>query len=69
VKFEFVRSMESGGRFGVGALDMNVDSIAVKMFSHLSYFTITFCFKFFTFITICEDYAAINCVTVQYIKV
>jgi hypothetical protein len=69
VKLEFFRSMESGGRFCVGALGMNVDSIAVKMFSHLSYFTVKSCYKFFTIITICEDYATINRGTVQYIKV
>jgi hypothetical protein len=32
------RSLESGGRFCVCAFGMNLASVAVKMFSHLTYF-------------------------------
>jgi len=34
-------ALESGGRFCVGAFDSNLASDAVKMFSHLIYFTQT----------------------------
>jgi hypothetical protein len=34
----FGESLESGGRFCVGAFDRNLASVALKMFSHLIYF-------------------------------
>jgi hypothetical protein len=34
----FVGSLESGGRFCVGAFDRNLASVAVKMFKHFIYF-------------------------------
>jgi hypothetical protein len=58
------RSIESGGRFCVGAFGRNLASVAVKMFSHLIYLIKKF-EKFCTFNAICEDNAAINCNTVQ----
>jgi hypothetical protein len=42
----FGGSLESGGRFCVGAFGRNLTSVAVKMFSHLIYFIkklYTFC--------------------------
>jgi hypothetical protein len=55
----FGGSLESSGRFCVGAFGRNLASVAVKMFSHLIYFMKKF-YKFCTFNTICKDNAAIN---------
>jgi hypothetical protein len=57
----FSGSLESGGRFRVGAFGRNLTSVAVKMFSHL----INFLNKLYkccrpTFIAICKDNTAIN---------
>jgi hypothetical protein len=60
----FGGSLESGGRFCVGALGRNLDSVAVKNFSHLIYFIKKF-YKFYTFNVICKDNSAINCITVK----
>jgi hypothetical protein len=50
----FVRSLESGSRSCVGVFDINLASVALKMFSHLTYFcTFTAIYKFNT---------AINCI-------
>jgi hypothetical protein len=43
------RSLESGGRFYVDAFGRNLASVAVKEFSHLTYFT-----KNATFNVICK---------------
>jgi hypothetical protein len=63
----FGGSLDSGGRFCVGASGRN--SITVKMFSHLihAYF-INKLYKFCSFNAICKDNAAINCITVQHKK-
>jgi hypothetical protein len=50
------RSLESGGRFCVGAFGRNLASVAVKMFSHFIYFTNKF-YKVCTFSAICKDNA------------
>jgi hypothetical protein len=63
----FGGSLESGGRFCVGAFGRNLASVAVKMFSHSIYFIKKF-YKFCTFSAICKDNAAINCITVQHKK-
>jgi hypothetical protein len=63
----FGESLESGGRFCVGAFSRNLASVAVKMFSHSICFINKFC-KCCTFSAICEYNAAINCVTVQHKK-
>jgi hypothetical protein len=64
----FGGSLQSGGRFCVGAFGRNLASVAVKMFSHLIYFTKQF-YKFCTFNAICKDNAALNCITVQHKEV
>jgi hypothetical protein len=64
----FGGSLESGGRFCVGAFGRNLASVAVKIFSHLIYFIRKF-YKFCTFSAICKDNAAINCITVEHKKV
>jgi hypothetical protein len=60
------RSLESGGRFCVGAFGRNLAAVAVKMFPRLIYFkrnAINFVHSMrFT------DNAGINCVTVQHKK-
>jgi hypothetical protein len=61
----FGGSVESGGRFCVGAFGRNLASVAVKMFSHLNFFIKKF-YKLCTFNAICKDNAAINCITVQH---
>jgi hypothetical protein len=38
VESAFGRSLDTGGRFFVGAFGRNLASVAVKMFSHLIYF-------------------------------
>jgi hypothetical protein len=62
-----VWSLESGGRFCVGAIDRNLASVAVKMFSHSIYLREKF-HKFCPFSAICKDNAAIDCTAVQYKK-
>jgi hypothetical protein len=57
-------SLESGGCWCVWR---NLASVAVKMFSHLIYFTKKI-YKFCTFSVICKDNAALNCITVQHKK-
>jgi hypothetical protein len=63
----FGGSLESGSQFCFGAFDMNLASVASKMFAHLIYFIKKY-YKFCTFNAICKDIAAINCITVQYKK-
>jgi hypothetical protein len=63
----FGGSLESGGRFFVGAFGRNLALVAVKMFSHLIYFINKF-YKFCTFNAIYEDDAEINCITLQHKK-
>jgi hypothetical protein len=41
--------MESGDRFCIGALDRNLASGAMKIFSHLIYFERNFIYIFFCF--------------------
>jgi hypothetical protein len=60
-------SVESGGRFCVGAFGRNLASVVVKSFSGLIYFIKKF-YKDFTFNAICKDNAAIKCITVQHTK-
>jgi hypothetical protein len=67
VESAFGDSLESGGRFCVGAFDKNVVSAAVKMFSYLIHF-IKKCYKFCIVNAICKDSAAINCITVLHKK-
>jgi hypothetical protein len=62
----FGGSLESGGRFCVGAFGSNLASVAVKMFSHLIHFFFKKVYKFHTFNAICKDNAAVNCVTLQH---
>jgi hypothetical protein len=57
-------SLESDGRFCVGAFGRNLASAVVKMFSHLIYFKKKY--KFCTLNAICKDNSAINCDTVQH---
>jgi hypothetical protein len=52
-EFAFDGSLESGGRFCVGAFGRNLASVAVKMFAHLIYLKINF-YKFCTFNAICK---------------
>jgi hypothetical protein len=59
---------ESGGRFCVGAFGRNLASVAVKMFSHLIYSKNKF-YTLCAFNAICQNYAAINCITFQHKKV
>jgi hypothetical protein len=47
------------GRFCVSAFGKNLVSVAVKMFSHLTYFKNKF-YKFCTINAICKDDATIN---------
>jgi hypothetical protein len=61
----FGGSMDSGGRFWVGAFGRNLASVAVRMFSHFAYFKKK-CYKCCSFNAICKYNAAINCVTVQH---
>jgi hypothetical protein len=58
-------SLESGGRFCVGAFGRNLASVVLKMFSHLIYFIKNF-YKLCTFSAICKHNAAINCITVEH---
>jgi hypothetical protein len=58
-------SLESGGRFCVGAFGRNLTSVAVKMFSHLIYFIKKF-YKFCIFNAIRKDNFAINFIAVQH---
>jgi hypothetical protein len=67
VESGFAESLESGGRFCVGEFGRNLASVAV-MFSHLIYFIQKF-YECCNFNMICEDNAAINCITVQHKKV
>jgi hypothetical protein len=67
VESAFGGSLESGGRFCVGAFGRNLASVAVKIFSHLIYFKKKF-YKFCTFNVLCKDNAAINCITVHHKK-
>jgi hypothetical protein len=59
------RSLESGGRFCVGAFGRNLASVAMKMFTHFICFIKKF-YKFCTFNAICNDNAEINCLNVQH---
>jgi hypothetical protein len=61
----FGGSVESGGRFCIGAFGRNLASVAVKMFSHLILF-VKKCHKSCTFSAICKDNAAINCISSQH---
>jgi hypothetical protein len=61
----FRKSLQSGGRFCVGAFGRNLAPVAVKTFSHLIYVTKIF-YKFCTFDAICKDNAAINCIIDQH---
>jgi hypothetical protein len=56
----FCGSLESGGRFCVGAFGRNLVSVTMKKFSHLIYFIKKF-YKLCTFQGICKDNVAINC--------
>jgi hypothetical protein len=67
VESAFGGSLESGGRFCVGAFGRNLASVAVKMFSHLIYFIKKFD-KFCTLNAVCRDNSAINCITVRHRK-
>jgi hypothetical protein len=58
----FGGSLESSGRFCVGAFGLNLASVAVKMFSHL----IKEFYQFCTFNAIFKDNPAINRITVQH---
>jgi hypothetical protein len=60
-------SLESGGRFCVGAFGRNVFSVAVKVFSHLIYFTKKF-YNFRNLNAVFKDNAAINYFTVYHRK-
>jgi hypothetical protein len=60
----FGGSLESGGRFCVGAFGRNLASVAVKMFSHSMYFMKTF-YKSCPWNAICKNNAKINCITVN----
>jgi hypothetical protein len=57
-----VWSLESGGRFCVGEIGGNLETVAMSMFPHLIYFEK----KFYTFNVICKDNDAINYITVQH---
>jgi hypothetical protein len=61
----FGGSLESGGRFCVGAFGRNLASVALKMFSHEIYIFKEF-YKFCTFNAICKDNSARNRITVQH---
>jgi hypothetical protein len=63
-----VCGLESGDRFCVGVNDRNLAAVVVKMFSHLIFFIKAVC-RFCAFNAICEDIAAVNCVTFQHKKV
>jgi hypothetical protein len=63
----FDGSLESGGRFCVGAFGRNLDPVAVKMFSHLIYLKDKF-YIFCTFNAICKYNAVLNCIDVQHKK-
>jgi hypothetical protein len=65
VGFAFGGSLESGGRFCVGAFGRNQVSVAVEMFSHLTSFTTNF-INFVLSLRFAN--AAINCITVQHTK-
>jgi hypothetical protein len=58
-------SLESGGRFCVGAFGRNLASVVVKMFLHLIYIIMTF-YKFCILNAVCKDNAAINCITLEH---
>jgi hypothetical protein len=60
----FDGNLESGGRFCNDAFCRNLASVAVKMFPHLIYLK-NILYRC-TSNAICEDNAAINCITVQY---
>jgi hypothetical protein len=60
----FGGSLESGGRFYVGAFGRNLASVTVKMFSHLIQFIKKF-YKFCDFNAIFKYNAARNCTVVQ----
>jgi hypothetical protein len=60
----FGGSLESGGRFCVGAFGRNLASVALKMFLYLIQFIKRFC-KFCTFNVTFKNNAAINCIIVQ----
>jgi hypothetical protein len=64
VKYAFGRSLESGGRFCVGAFCRNLVSVTLEMFSHFTYF-IKKVYKC-TFGPICKNNTAMNCTTVQH---
>jgi hypothetical protein len=64
VESAFVGSLESGGRFCVGVSGRNLFSVAVKMFSHVIYFTKKL-YKCCTLNAIYKDSAEIQCITIQ----
>jgi hypothetical protein len=57
-------SLQSGGRFCVGAFGRNLASVAVKMFSHLICFLKKF-YRLCTFRAFYKYNASLNCTTVQ----
>jgi hypothetical protein len=59
--------VESGGQFCFGAFGWNLASVAMKMFSHLTYFIKKF-YKFCTFNAICKYNVATNRITIQHKK-
>jgi hypothetical protein len=65
----FGGSLESGGRCSVCAFGRNLASVFVNMFSHSIYFIKKISNKFCTFIAVCKDNAAINCIAVQHEKI
>jgi hypothetical protein len=60
------RSLESGGRFYVGAFGRNLASVAVKIFTFDV--LVKKHYKCCDFNAICKDNVAINCITVQHKK-
>jgi hypothetical protein len=60
-----VLSLESGGRFYVGALGRNLASVTVKLLSHLIYIIKKF-YKLHTFTAICKGNAAIKYITARH---
>jgi hypothetical protein len=61
-------SLESGGRFCVGTFDRNLDSVAVKMFSHLIYIIKNFlCILYFQ-CDLQKNNAAVNCTNIRHRK-
>jgi hypothetical protein len=59
----FGESLESGGLFRVSALERNLASVTMNIFSHLICFKNIFN-KFSTLDVICKDNVAIKCITI-----